>query len=124
MKMNVPALSSILLTIGAVFGVQGAVIDPASLGLLSWLVSDPSIASVRFDSERKAYLVPTGKPGTVIVTVSGDQDPSTPQTFSGQLEVTFADAEAAVVDIVGAIVDAASVTLAPEDIAETTEQPA
>jgi hypothetical protein len=118
MKLNVPALTLIALAIGQVFGALGKVLDHATLGLLTWVSSDPSIADIKFDVDGKPYLVPTGKAGTVFVTVTGDENPDTPQTFSGQLEVTFAEDEVATVDIVGSIVSDPSAVTFPEPTAQ------
>lgn len=115
MKMKVPFLSLIALSIGAVFGVSGRLVEAAALGELTWNVSDPSIATIQHDAAGNVYLQPTGKSGSIVVFVTGDSDTSTLQAFAGTLEVEYLDDEVAVVEIKAAITDQAAVELVLAD---------
>ena len=123
---KIPYLTILSLTIAAAFGKAGEAIEGAALGVLTWVSSDDSVATINVNADGSVYLVPTGKVGAVTVTVLGDSDPNTPQTFDGSQTFEFLPEEVATVSIGFKVVtpEVSSVTVDGTPVAADAATPA
>lgn len=99
MKFLVKFMTSVIIAIASVTDAAGNAIDTALLGTVTWASSDESIATVGQNESGQIVVTPTGKAGTVQISVTGDSDPTTPEYFVGLVELTFLPGEATVVNL-------------------------
>lgn len=99
MKFLVKFMTSVIVAIASVADAAGNAIDAALIGAVTWASSDESIATVGPNEAGQIVVTPTGKAGTVQISVTGDSDPTTPEGFVGLVELTFLPGEAAVVNL-------------------------
>lgn len=115
MSQKTVAFKSILaLSIVSALSADNNVIDNPELGVPEWTSSNPDVAEIRHSLDGRVFLVGTENAGTTIVSVSGDGDPSTPETYVGSMQVTFLPGEVSLVTV-----DARPVTQAELDAAFT-----
>ncbi len=93
MKFIVKSMMMVIIAIASAFDSAGNAIDITALGALNWQSSDPSIATVGTNDAGQTVVIPTGKAGTVQISVTGDSDPNTPEGFAGMVELTFLPGE-------------------------------
>lgn len=94
MKYLAKFMTLVTVALAAVADAAGNPIALEALGALTWGISDESIATLTVNGDGTVTVNPTGKAGTVQVTVQGDSDPNTPEGFAGLLELTYLPGEA------------------------------
>jgi hypothetical protein len=77
------------LAIGSAFNAALDQVDASLVGKCNWFISDESVAVLRTDEDGSLYLMPTGKPGSVAVSVHGDSNQYFPNGVTGSLEFEF-----------------------------------
>lgn len=110
MKYLAQFMTTVLLALAAVTDSAGNALALDALGPLTWASSDESIATVSVNEAGQAVVTPTGKAGTVQISVTGDSDPDTPEFFAGSVTITYLPGEASNVTL--QIVDNPAVTAA------------
>ena len=102
--------SVLALSIISALTADNTVINEPSLGVPEWSNSNNDVAEIRKGKDGQLFLVGGEHAGTTIVSVSGDGDESTPETYVGSIQVTFLPPEVALVNL-----DATPVTQAELD---------
>jgi len=99
MKFIVKFMTLVFIGIASAMDAAGNSIEAAFLGALVWQSSDETIATVATNDAGQIVVTPTGKAGTVQISVTGDSDPTTPEGFAGMVELTFLPGEVTTVNL-------------------------
>jgi len=99
MKFLVKFMTLVVIGIASALDAAGNTLDASALGALTWQSSDPSIATVETNEAGQVVVKPTGKAGTVQISVTGDSDPNTPEGFAGMVELTYLPGEVTTVTL-------------------------